>query len=92
MTSTRSKRIEARIKPDTLVLVRRAAELSGSSVSEFLVAAAEQAAHKTLEDAYSIRFSVEDQRRFVDLLIDPPEPSQALRRAKHAHEELIGPV
>ncbi|MEZ5584158.1 MAG: DUF1778 domain-containing protein [Candidatus Competibacteraceae bacterium] len=92
MKNTRSKRIEARIKPDTLVLVQRAAELQGSSVSDFVVAAAEGAARQALEAANTIRLSVEEQRRFVELLLDPPEPAPALQRAKEAHEELIGPL
>jgi uncharacterized protein (DUF1778 family) len=92
MKNTRSKRIEARIKPDTLLLVQRAAEMQGSSLSDFVVAAAEGAARQALEEANTIRLSVEDQRRFVELLLDPPEPSPALRRAKEAHEKLIGPL
>jgi len=92
LSGTRSKRIEARIKPDALILVQRAAEMQGRSVSDFVVEAAEGAARKALENAYTIRLSVEDQRRFVDLLLDPPEPSEALLRAKEAHEQLIGPL
>ncbi len=37
---TRTARIEARIAPDALAVVRRAAELQGRSISDFLVAAA----------------------------------------------------
>ena len=92
MRDTRSKRVEARIKADTLILVQRAAEMTDVSVSEFMVAAAEGAARKALEDAYTVHLSVEDQRRFVDLLLNPPEPSPALLRAKEAHENLIGPL
>ncbi len=92
MKNTRSKRIEARIKPDALILVQRAAEMKGSSVSDFVVAAAEGAARKTLEDTYTIRLSVEDQRRFVELMLNPPKPSPVLLRAKDAHEKLIGPL
>ncbi|WP_338073098.1 DUF1778 domain-containing protein [Halochromatium salexigens] len=92
MRHIRSKRIEARIKPDTLAIVQRAAEMQGSSVSEFMVEAAEGAARKVLDDRYRIKLSVDDQRRFVELLLDPPEPSEALRRAAAAHEDLIGPV
>jgi len=35
-----SARIEARIAPDALAVVKRAAELQGRSVSDFIVAAA----------------------------------------------------
>jgi uncharacterized protein (DUF1778 family) len=92
MMKTKSKRIEARVKPDTLVLMQRAAELQGSSVSEFVVAAAEKEARRALEETSTIRLSVEDQRRFVEMLLSPPEPTPALERARAAHEVLIGPV
>lgn len=44
----RSCRIEASIHPDTLMLVKRAAEMQGRSASCFVVTAAERAAHERL--------------------------------------------
>ena len=38
-SKNRSARLEASIAPDALALVKRAAELSGRSVSDFVVAA-----------------------------------------------------
>jgi uncharacterized protein (DUF1778 family) len=86
---SRSARIEARIAPDALAVVKRAAEMQGRSVSDFVVAAAQEAAHKTIEDAQIIRLSIDDQQRFVDLLLNPPPPSPALERARKAHSRLI---
>ena len=43
---TRTARIEARTAPDALAVVKRAAELQGRSVSDFVVAAAQQADHR----------------------------------------------
>ena len=85
----RTARIEARIAPDAMAIVKRAAEIQGRSVSDFIVAAAREAAHRTIEETHLIRLSVEDQSRFVDLLLNPPEPSSALLRAKEAHAEWI---
>jgi uncharacterized protein (DUF1778 family) len=65
--------------------VERAAELEGRSVSDFVVAAAQAAAHRTIEETQIIRLSVKDQVRFVDLLLNPPELSPALERARKAH-------
>jgi len=87
---TRTSRIEARISPDALAVVKQAAELQGRSVSDFVVSAAQEAAHRTIEEVGIIRLSAEDQRRFVDLLLNPPAPSPALLRAKEAHAQLIG--
>jgi uncharacterized protein (DUF1778 family) len=86
---SRSARLEARIAPDALALVKRAAAMQGRSVSDFVVAAAQEAAHRTIEEAHVIRLSLEDQRRFVDLLLNPPPLSPALQRAKKAHSRLI---
>ena len=85
----RSGRLEARIHPDTLTLVKRAAEIQGRSVSDFVVAAAEQAARAAIEEHQIIRLSVEDQIRFAEMLLNPPRPNAALERARDAHKRLI---
>jgi uncharacterized protein (DUF1778 family) len=87
----KSERLEARIHPDTLSLVRRAAEIQGRSVSDFVVAAAEQAARQAVEDSQILRLSVEDQIRFADMLLDPPALTPALERARDSHKKLIVP-
>lgn len=85
----RTARVEARIAPDALAVVRRAAELQGRSVSDFLVAAALKDAQRTIEDAQIIRLSVEDQQRFADLVLDPPPLAPAMKRALEARRRLI---
>jgi uncharacterized protein (DUF1778 family) len=85
----RSARLEARIAPDILAVVKRAAEILGRSVSDFVVAAAQEAANRTIEESHLIRLSVEDQRRFVDCLLNPQKPSPALSHARKAHTRLI---
>lgn len=87
--TTRTARVEARIAPDALAVVRRAAELQGRSVSDFLVAAALKDAQKTIEDAQIIRLSVDDQQRFADLLLNPPPLAPAMKRALKARSRLI---
>lgn len=87
--STRTARVEARIAPEALALVRRAAELQGRSVSDFLVAAALKDAQRTVEDAQIVRLSVDDQQRFADALLDPPPLAPAMKRAIKARRRLI---
>ncbi len=87
--STRTARVEARIAPDALAVVRRAAELQGRSVSDFLVAAALKDAHQTIEDAQIIRLSVNDQHRFAEMLLKPPPLAPAMKRALKARKRLI---
>ena len=87
--TTRTARVEARIAPDALAVVRRAAEMQGRSLSDFLVAAALKDAQRTIEDAQIIRLSVDDQQRFVDLLLNPPPLAPAMQRALKARQRLI---
>ena len=85
----RSARLEARIAPDVLAAVKRAAEIQGRSVSDFVVAAAQDAAERTIHEAQIIRLSIADQERIADLLANPPAESPGLQRAFAAHRELI---
>jgi uncharacterized protein (DUF1778 family) len=85
----RRARIEARIAPNALRIVRRAAELQGRSLSDFVVAAAQEVAHRTIDEAHLIRMSVDDQKRFAELLLKPPALVPALKRARKAHAHLI---
>lgn len=85
----RTARVEARIAPEALVLVRRAAEIQGRSVSDFVVAAAQDAAHRTIEATQIIQLSVDDQTRFAQLLLDPPPLAPAMQRALTVHANLI---
>lgn len=87
--NSRTTRLEARISPEALAIVKRAAEMEGRSLSDFVVSAAQDAARRTIEENQLIRLSIEDQARFVDMLLDPPEPADALKRARTAHDTLI---
>ena len=87
--TTRTARVEARIAPEALAVVRRAAELQGRSVSDFLVAAALKDAQRTIEDAQIIRLSLDDQQRFADLLLSPSPLAPAMKRAIKARKRLI---
>jgi len=85
----RTARIEARIAPEALMIVKRAAEIQGRSVSDFVIAAAREAASRTIEETQILRLSVEDQRAFAQAILDPPPPGPALSRAAQAYGSLI---
>ena len=65
----RTSRLETRITPDALAAVRRAAEIQGRSISDFVAAAAQDAAHRANEEAQIIRLSVADQRAFAEAIL-----------------------
>jgi len=87
--STRVARLEARITREALAVVRRAAEIQGRSVSDFVVAAAQEAAQKTVTEIELIRLSREGQEKFAELLLHPPVLSPALKKAFERHRALV---
>jgi uncharacterized protein (DUF1778 family) len=75
----RTARLEARIAPEALAVVRRAAEVQGRSVTDFVVAAAQEAANRAIEETEIIRLSLHGQRRLAGLLLNPHQPPNILR-------------
>ena len=82
-TAHRTARIEARVTPGNLAIIRRAAEIQGRSLSDFVITAAQEAA------AQAIRLSMEDQQAFVDAILGPPPLTPAMERAIERHREVI---
>lgn len=88
-TASKTARLEARITPNLQALLKRAAEIDGRSVTDFVVSAVQEAAERRIEQAQVIRLSQEDQKAFVEAILSPPEPTAALKRAFKRHRELI---
>ena len=86
---TKSARLETRVNPEVHALLRRAAEIEGRSVSDFVVAAAQAAAQKTIADTEVMRLSREAQEHIATLLLNPPAPTASLKRALERHRNLI---
>ena len=81
-------RLEARVSPEVHALLKRAAEIEGRSLSDFVVTAARQAAEKAVVQADMITLSYEDQLRFARALIDPPPLAPAMEQAIDRYERL----
>lgn len=89
-TTSSTARLEARLPNDVHAMLKRAAEIEGRTLTDFVVAAASAAARKTIEDTEMIRLSVADQERFAEALINPPPLTPALKRAATRHRKLFG--
>ncbi|MBE0474150.1 DUF1778 domain-containing protein [Rhodoferax sp.] len=85
----RSSRLEARISHEQKALFQQAAMLSARSLSEFVVASAQDAANRIIEAHETIRLEREDQIRFVQTLLNPPEPNARLRQAALQYRTLL---
>jgi uncharacterized protein (DUF1778 family) len=82
-------RLEARLPASIYATLKHAAELSGRSLTDFVVNAAHDAARRTIEDAEIIRLSAQDQLLFAEALLSPRVPNDALLQAKKLHSETV---
>ena len=89
-TPQTTARLEARLPNDVHALLKRAAEIEGRTLTDFVVSAAREAACRTIEATEIIRLSVEDQRQIAEALLNPPEPTPALKKAFQRRRELLG--
>ena len=80
-SATATARLEARISTDLHAMLKRAAELQGRTMTDFVVAAVQEAAQHAIEQAEVIRLSLADQECFAQALLSPPPPAPALQRA-----------
>ncbi len=83
-------RLEARLPNAVLTRLKRAAEIQGRTLTDFVVAAADEAACRAIEQTEIIRLSIDDQRRIAKALLNPPKPTLALKRAFRRRSQLLG--
>lgn len=79
--TTPTVRLEARISTDLHTMLKRAAELQGCTMTDFVVAAIQSAAQRTIEQAELIHLPLADQECFAQALLSPSQPAPALERA-----------
>lgn len=85
--SGKTARIEARISEEQKALFVRAAELTGRSLTDFVLASAHENATRTLRDHEAMVLSVRDRETFVAALLDAPAPAPRLRKAVRRYKE-----
>lgn len=87
----RTARLEARLSAEQKALLQQAAALSGRTLSEFVVASAQEVATRVIQEHETIRLSRVEQIAFVTALLDPPAPNERLRQAAAAYRrQLLG--
>ena len=84
-----SERIELRVSPEQKTHFVRAAQLRGQSLTDFAVDSMQRAAVQTAEDNHVLRLSTEDSRIFVDALMNPPKPNEAVSRAAKRYDDSV---
>jgi uncharacterized protein (DUF1778 family) len=88
--SRKEERLEARITPGQKRLIERAAALRGTSVTEFVVASAQEAATNTIKDFDILRLRDQAREVFINAVLNPPPPNDAARAAAERYRRNRG--
>jgi uncharacterized protein (DUF1778 family) len=88
-TPGRVQRLGFRIEDETKDLVERAAYLSRRKVSDFCVTALADTARRTIAQHETLVLSDRDRDAVFEALINPPAPSERLKRALAEHKRRV---
>ena len=86
-STTKNARLEARITAEQKALIERAAAYAGRSVSDFVVATVQEAAKAVVQEHELLRLNESQSRAFVETLLNPPEPNEALQQASDEYRQ-----
>jgi uncharacterized protein (DUF1778 family) len=86
---TKPARLNARLTEAQKTLLERAAQLSGRSLTDFVVNSAEDAAARTIREHEIMTLSTRDTEAFVAALLGPPRPTPRLAKAAERHRKLL---
>src|SRR6266566_10061563 len=87
---SRVYRFDARLDEDQKVLLQRAADLQGRTMTDFVLHSAEAAAERTIEERAMLILSARETEAFVEAILNPAEPGAVLRAAARHYRNTVG--
>ena len=80
-------RIEARVSLEVKALIQKAVDIEGGTLTDFISKSAQTAAQNVIESHQTLKLGIEDSRAFVDAILNPKEPNDALKAAVKRYKE-----
>lgn len=90
MRASRTERLGARVPADVKAILQRAADLTGRSLTDFVVASAQAAAEETIRQHEVILLTERDSRKLAQALMRPPAPNEQLKAAFEDYYRFTG--
>jgi uncharacterized protein (DUF1778 family) len=87
---SKAYRFDARLNEEQKVLLQKAADLQGRTMTDFVLHSAEAAAERTIEERAMLILSARETEAFVDAIFNPREPGSVLRAAARHYRNTIG--
>lgn len=91
-TPAKNERFEVRCTQEQRFMIDRAVELSGRSLTDFVLGAVQEAALSTIREFRefeTIDLNARDSRRLAEALLNPPEPNARLRAAADRYRRVV---
>ena len=88
--TAKTARLEARLTDEQKTLFQHAADLTGRSLTEFVVSSAQEVASRTVREHEVLTLSGRDRQVFVDALLKPNPPNRRLRQAARRYKRITG--
>jgi uncharacterized protein (DUF1778 family) len=80
-------RFDARLNEEQKLLIQRAADLEGRTMTDFVLHSAEAAAERTIEKRAILVLTARETEVFANAILKPPAPGPVLRRAAREYRE-----
>ena len=87
---SKKERLEARLTPEQKKHIEHAARIKGTSVSDFVVLSADDAAVRTIREQEVLTLNERAREVFVNALLKPAAPSRRLVAAAKRYRERTG--
>jgi uncharacterized protein (DUF1778 family) len=80
-STAKTYRFDARLNRDQRLLIQRAADLEGRTMTEFVLRSAELAAERAIEKRSMLILTTRETEAFAEAVLNPPNPGAVLRRS-----------
>ena len=87
MPTAKTYRFDARLNEAQKLLIQRAADLEGRTMTDFVLYSAKAAAERAIERHGMLILTARETEAFADAILSPAEPGSVLRRAARDHRE-----
>jgi len=87
--SVAKERVDFRLDPEHKALIERAAAYRGETMTGYAISTLVREAQRVVREHEVVTLTDGERDRFLELLDNPPTPTDALRRASQRHRELI---
>ena len=89
-TKARTYRFDARLNEEQKLLIQRAADLEGRTMTDFVLKSAETAAERTIERRATLSLTARQTEAFVEAILTPAKPGPVLRAAARHYKKTVG--